>query len=38
VVVVTCKVLPALTQGVTDIERSIGDADRELLTRIVTVA
>ncbi len=38
VVVVTCKVLPPLTEGVTDRESSIDDADRELLTRIVTVA
>ena len=38
IVVVTCKVIPALTLGITDAERSIGDADRELLTKIVTVA
>ena len=38
VVVVTCKVLPAMTLGVTDEERSINDVDRELLTKIVTVA
>ena len=38
VVVITCKVLPALTAGVTDAERSINDQDRELLTKIVTVA
>jgi amino acid transporter len=38
IVVVTCKVLPAMTLGITDSERSIGDADRELLTKIVTVA
>jgi K+-sensing histidine kinase KdpD len=38
VVVVTCKVLPAMTQGVTDRETSVNDEDRNLLTRIVTVA
>lgn len=38
VVVVTCKVLPALTPGITDEECRINDEDRELLTRIVTVA
>ena len=38
VVVVTCKVLPARTAGVTDRETSVDDEDRELLTRIVTVA
>ncbi len=38
VVVVTCKVIPAMTMGVTDAERSIDDADRDLLTRIVKVA
>ena len=38
VVVITCKVIPAMTMGVTDADRSIDDADRELLTRIVTVA
>lgn len=38
VVVVTCKVLPARTLGVTDKETSIDDTDRELLTRIVSVA
>jgi hypothetical protein len=38
VVVVTCKVLPAMTQGVTEQETSITDEDRNLLTRIVTVA
>jgi amino acid transporter len=38
VVVVTCKVLPALTVGITDAERNINDQDRELLTKIVTVA
>jgi amino acid transporter len=38
VVVVTCKVLPARTAGVTDRETSVDTEDRELLTRIVTVA
>jgi hypothetical protein len=38
IVVVTCKVLPARTLGVTDQELSLDDTDRELLTRIVTVA
>jgi amino acid transporter len=38
IVVVTCKVLPARTLGVTDQELSMDDEDRELLTRIVTVA
>ncbi len=38
IVVITCKVLPAMTLGITDAERSINDSDRELLTKIVTVA
>jgi amino acid transporter len=38
IVVVTCKVLPARTLGVTEQELSMDDEDRELLTRIVTVA
>jgi hypothetical protein len=38
VVVVTCKVLPAMTQGVTERETSVSDEDRNLLTKIVTVA
>jgi amino acid transporter len=38
IVVVTCKVLPPRTVGVTDQETEIDDGDRELLTRIVTVA
>ena len=38
VVVITCKVLPARTPGVTDTERNLDEVDRELLTRIVTVA
>jgi hypothetical protein len=38
VVVVTCKVLPPMTQGVTPQERSIQEVDRTVLTRVVTVA
>ncbi len=38
VVVVTCKVLPAMTMGITDEERTVSDKDRELLTQIVSVA
>jgi amino acid transporter len=38
VVVVTCKVLPARTFGVTPQETSVDESDRELLTKIVTVA
>jgi amino acid transporter len=38
IVVVTCKVLPARTLGVTEQEMSMDDSDRELLTRIVSVA
>jgi hypothetical protein len=38
VVVVTCKVIPARTLGITDQEMSVDDEDRELLTRIVSVA
>ena len=38
VVVITCKVIPAMTMGVTDGDRNINDEDRELLTKIVTVA
>jgi nucleotide-binding universal stress UspA family protein len=38
VVVITCKVLPPRTPGVTDTERELDDNDRELLTQIVTVA
>lgn len=38
VVVVTCKVLPARTLGVTDQELLMDDSDRELLTGIVSVA
>src|SRR5262249_11535069 len=38
VVVVTCKVLAPMTQGITQEDVSVNDEDRELLTRIVTVA
>ena len=38
VVVVTCKVLPPMTAGVTPEERTIQDADRTVLTRVVAVA
>jgi hypothetical protein len=38
VIVLTCKVLPRLTQGVTTAETEMSQEDRELLTRIVTVA
>ncbi len=38
VVVITCKVIPAMTMGLTEADRSIDDQDRELLTKIVTVA
>jgi amino acid transporter/nucleotide-binding universal stress UspA family protein len=38
VVVVTCKVLPPRTPGITESERSLDDNDRDLLTKIVTVA
>jgi hypothetical protein len=37
VVVVTCKMLPPMTQGITPQETSIDDNDREVLTRVVTV-
>jgi hypothetical protein len=38
IVVVTCKVLPARTLGITEQETTVDDGDRELLTKIVTVA
>jgi amino acid transporter len=38
VVVVTCKVLPARTLGVTPQETSVDEHDRDLLTKIVTIA
>ncbi len=38
VVVITCKVLAPLTQGVTVEERSLQDNDRDVLTRVVLVA
>jgi amino acid transporter len=38
IVVVTCKVLPARTLGVTEHETKVDEEDRELLTKIVTIA
>ncbi|HTW95396.1 MAG TPA: APC family permease, partial [Tepidisphaeraceae bacterium] len=38
VVVLTCKVLPPLTQGVTEQETTLSEDDRDLLTKIVSVA
>ncbi|HZK82063.1 MAG TPA: APC family permease [Humisphaera sp.] len=38
VVVMTCKVLPSFTMGVTPAEMSLDENDRGLLTQIVTVA
>ena len=38
IVVLTCKVLPPMTMGVTEQEMAISDEDRELLTRIVSIA
>ncbi len=38
VVVMTCKVLPQFTMGVTPAEMSLDEGDRGLLTQIVTVA
>jgi amino acid transporter len=38
IVVITCKVLPPMTQGITEEDRNINEQDRELLTQIVTVA
>jgi len=37
VVILTCKTLPPLMQGITAQERSIDDNDRAVLTRVVTV-
>jgi hypothetical protein len=37
IVVVTCKTLPPLTQGITPAEASIDDNDRAVLTQVVTV-
>ena len=37
VVIVTCKMLPPMTAGITEHEMSIDDKDREVLTRVVTV-
>jgi hypothetical protein len=38
VVVMTCKLLPAFTMGITPEETTLDDGDRGLLTKIVTVA
>jgi hypothetical protein len=38
IVAVTCKVLPALTPGITPQELRVDDNDREVLTRVVNVA
>jgi len=38
IVVVTCKVLPPMTGGITPEERGLQDVDRNVLTRVVTVA
>ena len=37
IVVLTCKIIPARTQGVTDKETSVDEEDRDLLTKVVTV-
>jgi amino acid transporter len=38
VVVITCKVLPPMTPGITPRELTVDDADREVLTRVVNLA
>ena len=38
VVVITCKVLPPMTLGITEQDITVNESDRELLTKIVTVA
>jgi hypothetical protein len=38
VVVVTCKVLPPMTPGITPEEMKVDDNDREVLTRVVNLA
>jgi len=38
IVVITCKVLPPLTPGVTPEELKVNDNDREVLTRVVNLA
>ena len=38
VVVLTCKVIPARLQGITAEETAVDEGDRELLTKVVTVA
>jgi hypothetical protein len=38
IVAITCKVLPPMTQGITPEELRINNSDREVLTRVVTLA
>ena len=38
IVVITCKVLPPLTPGITPQELMVDDNDREVLTRVVNLA
>jgi hypothetical protein len=38
IVAITCKVLPPLTPEITPEERSLNDADRAVLTRVVNAA
>src|SRR5690348_10032303 len=38
IVVITCKVLPPLTPGITPAELKVDDNDREVLTRVVNLA
>jgi nucleotide-binding universal stress UspA family protein len=38
IVAVTCKVLPAMTPGITDEEMSVNENDREVLTKVVNLA
>lgn len=38
IVAITCKVLPPMTPGITPQELTINDNDREVLTRVVTLA
>jgi nucleotide-binding universal stress UspA family protein len=38
IVAITCKVLPPMTPGITQQELTVNDNDREVLTRVVTLA
>ena len=38
IVAITCKVLPPMTPGITPEELKVNDTDREVLTRVVTLA